>query len=118
METRLNEKGLTLLELMIVLVLLAIGILTLSGVQTRSFTDVHKTGLYTRALDVAEMKMETARAAGFTLAQSDSGVVDGIGWRSLVTTEAPALRRVTVTVSWTEAGSSRSLELVSLLSSR
>jgi prepilin-type N-terminal cleavage/methylation domain-containing protein len=118
METRLNDKGLSLIELMIVLVLIAVGILTLSGVQTRSYTDVHQTGLYTRALDVGEMQMEIARAAGFTNAQSDSGIVTNINWRRLVASEGAGLSRVTVRVWWTEGGQTQSLELVSLLSAR
>lgn len=113
-----KEQGITLIELMVVLVLVSIGVLTLCAVQTRSFTDVHRSGRYTEALEIAEMRMETARAGGFTLATSDSGTVNGINWSCIVSNDAADLRRATVTVSWTDGEVPRSLQLVSLLSQR
>jgi len=117
---RLNhdERGLTLVELMVVVVFLAVGILTLTLVQTHSFRDVYGTGLHTRALDIAQLQLETARSAGFTLAQSDSGVTGGFTWRCDVDSVDVALRRVTATVSWTDKGATRSVRLMDLLSAR
>lgn len=114
---RLDQGGLTVVELMVVLVFIAIGILALSGVQTRSFTDVYSTGRQTRALDLAQMRMETARAAGYA-AVSDSGAVDGFTWFCVVDSADVALKRVTTTVSWVDAQVPRSVQLVNLLSSR
>lgn len=114
-----NETGLTLLELMVVLVFISIGILALSFVQSHSLVDIHQTGRHTRALDLAEMQLETARAAGYILVQPDSGVTDGFNWRTDVDSlGTPFLRRVTTTVSWAEAGTARSVRLLTLLSSR
>ena len=113
-----NEKGLTLVELMAALVFIAIGILALSRVQTFSFTDVYSTGRHTRALDVAQMQMETARAAGYLGARSDSGVVEGFAWVTRVDSAGAGLRRVTTSLSWVDRRSPRSLQLVSLVSAR
>lgn len=113
-----GERGLTLVELMVVLVFIAIGVLTLSLVQTRSYSDVYATGRQTRALSVAQLQMETARAAGFTLARPDSGVTDGLPWRRDVDSVAAGLRRVTTTVTWIDNGRPQSVRLVSLLSAR
>jgi Tfp pilus assembly protein PilV len=103
---------------MIVLVILAIGILALSGVQTRSTRDVYSTGRHTRALAVAQARMEVAKTAGFNLAVSDSGVSDNFNWRTLVDSIGPGLDRVRVRVTWTDRGTPRQLELNNLLSRR
>ena len=110
--------GVTLIELMIVLVIIAVGVLALSGVQTRSSSDVYSTGQHTRAIAVAETQMEVARGLGFTLATPDSGQADGFDWRADVDSVDIGLRRVMVTVSWTESGTPRSVQLLNLLSTR
>lgn len=114
----MNEHGVTLVELMVVLVFVAIGILAMSVVQTRTLTDVHATGRHTRALALAEKQMEAARGLGYTLARSDSGVTGLFAWRCLVDSADVGLKRVTSTVSWAEAGVPRSLRLVNLISTR
>jgi prepilin-type N-terminal cleavage/methylation domain-containing protein len=113
-----DNAGMTLIELMIVLVIVAIGVLALSAVQTRSSTDVYSTGRDARALQLAQMRMEMARGAGFTLAQSDSGTTDGFPWRTAVDSVDVGLRRVTVTVQWTERGRARTVQFNNLLAQR
>ena len=115
---RAGCEGVTLVELMVVLVIIAIGLLALSGVQTRSSRDVDATGRSSRALNLAENRMEVVRAAGFTQAQSDSGVSAVFTWNAQVTAVDPYLKRVTVTVSWLEKGEARSVQLNNLVSSR
>jgi Tfp pilus assembly protein PilV len=112
------EGGFSLVELMVVVVFVAVGILALVGVQTHSFTDVHSSGRHTRALDLAELRMEVARAAGFAGAIRDSGTVDTYNWLTAVDSVDVGLRRVTVTVGWTEANGPRSLRITNLLSTR
>lgn len=109
----------TLIELMIVLVVVAIGILTLSGVQTRSSTDVYTTGRRTRALAVAQTEMEVTRSLGYLLAVRDSGLADGFNWKTDVDSVGEGgLRQIRVTVSWTEKGTSSSVQLLNLVSAR
>jgi len=113
-----DEDGFTLVELMVVVVFVAIGILALVLVQTNGYRDVYKTGMQTRALDVAQFQLETARSAGFALAASDSGVTGGFTWFCYVDSENVGLRKVTSTVSWTERNATRSVRLVDLVSAR
>ena len=116
---RPSSAGVTLVELMIVLVVIAIGVLALSGVQTRSSRDVYATGRRTRALAVAQTELEVARIPGYTLIPSDTtGTSDGFVWRTQVDTVAIDLDRVTVTVSWSEKGTPDSLKLMDLISAR
>jgi Tfp pilus assembly protein PilV len=108
----------TLVELMVVLVVVAIGVLALSAVQTRSSTDVYATGRSTRALQLAQTRIEIARGAGFALAQSDSGATDGFTWRTLVDSADVGLRRVRVNVAWTEKGRVNAVQLNDLVAQR
>jgi type IV pilus assembly protein PilV len=112
------EAGVTLIELMVALVVIAIGLLALSAVQTRASNDVYATGRETRALQLARTRMELACGSGFAFAASDSGTADGFAWRAVVDSADVGLRRVRVTVSWTELGRARSVELGNLLAQR
>ena len=116
-----SSAGVTLIELMIVLIVISIGLLALSGVQTSSSRDVDSVGRRSRALDVAQNQMEVARAAGFTSSISDSGSVDSIfTWKTQVAQQGTnvGLKTVTVTVAWTEKGEPQSVQLDDLLSTR
>jgi prepilin-type N-terminal cleavage/methylation domain-containing protein len=116
---RLNESsGVTLVELMVVLVVFAVGILSLAAVQTRSNRVVFDTGQETRALSVGQSRIEVARAAGFAGAVTDSGRADVFDWRTDVSSAGTGLSRVQVTVSWLEGGSPRSIQLNTLLAAR
>ncbi len=110
--------GFTLVELMVVLIILAVGVLALSGVQTRSSNDVYKTGRRSRALSVAQQQIEIARAAGYSIAVSDTGVTDGMNWTTQVDSADVDMKRVLVTVSWTESGDTTSLQLETRLALR
>ena len=55
-----NSAGVTLIELMVVLVVVAVGVMALSAIQTRASTDVYTTGRDTRALRVAQTRIEMA----------------------------------------------------------
>jgi len=113
-----DEAGISLVELMVVLVIVGIGVLSLSAVQTRSSTDVYATGRQTRALQLAQTRMEVARGAGFALAVSDSGSADGFQWQSVVDSAGIGLRRVRVSVTWRDQGRPRAIELDNLLAQR
>jgi Tfp pilus assembly protein PilV len=115
---RPDERGVTLVELMVVLVFLAVGLLALAGVQTRSSRDVDATGRSSRALSVAENQMEIARAAGYVLAVADSGQSGVFTWNTAVDSAEVGLRHIRVTVSWTEKGVARSIRVDNLVASR
>ena len=113
-----SEAGISLIELMVVLVIVGVGVLALSAVQTRSSTDVYSSGRQTRALQLAQTRMELARGAGFALAASDSGSSDGFQWQSVVDSAGIGLRRVRVSVRWTDHGRATAIELDNLLAQR
>ena len=115
---RSGEAGVSLVELMVVLVIFSVGVLTLSAVQMRSDVAVSRTGQATRALSLGLERMEVARAAGFTAAQSDSGLVDHFNWNTRVTSMGTGLNRVCVTVAWTDGKTPRTIELNTLVAQR
>jgi len=115
---RSAEAGFTLIELMVTLVLISIGILALSGVQTRSSSDVYDTGRHERALALAQEQIEVARAAGYALAASTAGTSGGFAWATQVDTVSADMKQVAVTVTWNDRTRVRNLQLQTLLSER
>ena len=112
------EAGVTLVELMIALVIVAVGIMALSAVQTHSSRDVTVTSQHARALSLAQAQVENARVAGFETAAADSGVSGIYNWRREITSVGTGLNRVRVTVNWTSQGGPRGLEISTLMSTR
>lgn len=116
--TKVDDRGFTLVEIMIALVVIAIGVMALSGVQTRSSNDVYETGRTSRALALAQQHLETIRSAGYTAAVSDSGTQDVFDWMARVDSTGVDLKRIDVTVTWPEQQQTRTVRLTTLLSSR
>lgn len=118
MTDRRPAAGFSLVELMIVLVFLAIGILALSGVQTSASRGVYATGRRTRALALAQNRMELTKGMGYGSAVPDSGQSEIFAWNTRVDSVSTALQRVQVTVSWNDQGRPYTVQLVDLLSGR
>jgi len=115
---RRPEAGFTLIELMIVVVFIAIGVLALSGIQTHSYKDVYTTGRRTRALELAKTQAEIARSDGYLNAVPDSGQVGIFTWNQAVDSVGVGFVRVTVNVNWNESGTPKTVQIVDLLSAR
>ncbi len=113
-----QTSGFSLVELMVVLVILAIGLLPLALIQTRAQQDVFESGRYTDALQVAQLQMESAKSLGFGNAQTDSGLVDTYAWRATVTNVSFGLDQIVVTVGWTEKGQQRNIQIMDRISFR
>lgn len=118
--TRISHEagGFTLVELLVALVVIAIGVIALSGVQTRSSRDVYSTGLQTRAIALAENHLETTRSVGYSAAASTSGQDGVFQWATQVDSVAFELKRVGVTVTWNEQARTQTIQLQTLLSAR
>ena len=110
------NAGFTLVELMVVLVILAVGMLPLALVQTRAQQDVFEAGQFTTAVNLAQLQMESTKSVGFANAVSDSGMTNGIyNWNTQVTPVSIGLNQITVTVTWNEKGDQRNLALTNLI---
>lgn len=113
-----DERGFSLVELMIALVVIAVGIMALSGIQTHSSRDVYSTGRQSRGLALAQEQLEMARGAGYAAVASVAGTSAPYTWATQVDSVDIELKRVTVTVTWPEQAATRSLTLRTLMSAR
>lgn len=113
-----RNAGFSLIELMVVLVILAIGLLPLALIQTRAQQDVFESGQYTEALQVAQLQMESAKSQGFGSAVTDSGAVDSYTWRATVTNVSFGLDQIVVDVQWNEKGRQRNVQIIDRVSFR
>lgn len=113
-----DSAGISMIEVLMVLVVISIGILAIAGIQTHSSSDVYATGRRSTALAVAETQMETTRALGYSQAVSAAGATGIYNWTSVVAPAGTELSQITVTVKWTVKGVPDSIKLYDLISNR
>lgn len=112
------DQGFSLVELMVVLVVLAIGLLPLAFVQTRAQQEVVDSGRQSEAVALAQLQMETAKSQGFGVAVDANGAVGNYTWTQTVTNVSFGLDQITVTVNWSERGQPRSVSMINRVSMR
>jgi type IV pilus assembly protein PilV len=115
---RNQERGFTLVELMVAIVVIAVGLLALARVQTQSSRDVYATGRDERALGLAQQRIEIARGSGYASVAADSGQSGVFAWVTRVDSVDVELKQVRVSVSWREPTRTRNVQLSTLVSAR
>lgn len=110
--------GFSLIELMVVLVILAVGLLPLAFVQARSARNVVESGSYTQAVQLAQLQLESAKSLGFGNVQAGTATVGNYTWTSTVQNVSFGLDQVSVRVTWDEKGVTRTVTVVDMLSMR
>jgi type IV pilus modification protein PilV len=107
----MDKKGFTLIEVMIGLVLLAIGLLAIAGMQLSSVRGNFFSGNLTQASILAQDRLEGLRqvdfgAAALSAGSHDEGTIAGtIFTRRYVVTVVPGttMLNITVTVNWRDS---------------
>jgi len=104
-----NKNGFSLIEVLIALVLFAVGVLGIGAMQIGSIKGNSFSQEVTQATVLSQEKLEELRKMDFddsnlSVGHHDEGVLSGSGFsRSYdVGNTSPTLRAVTVTVRWTE----------------
>lgn len=103
---KINEKGFSLIELMISMAILAIGLLGLAGLQGTAINGNHHGNMISQATVLAQDTIEQIRNADYAdinMTNFPSSVtVDNFTQAILIEDDTPLneLKRVTVTVSW------------------
>jgi prepilin-type N-terminal cleavage/methylation domain-containing protein len=109
-----RQRGLTLLEVMVALVVLAVGVTALQRLVVRSVGTITADARTGRALLAAQTLLAAAAAAPPAIGHSEGTTADGLRFaRDVARTPRPALREIRVRV-WPGPDSSP-MELVELV---
>lgn len=113
-----NREGFTLIEIMMVMMILAVGVLPIAVIQHRARGQVSEADRHTQAIVVAQMHLERLKGQGFGNIAAENGQFGQITWASTVTNVAFGLDRVAVTATWMNDGQQETLTLADLVSTR
>lgn len=117
---RTDDRGFTLVEVLIAGTLLAVALLAIASMFPTAYSNVEYGGRRTKAVTLAQQKMEALRAGNFPPSTTGSPeTVDGIytrAWTVSVSGVAPnQVATVTVTVSWSSVLGSKPVTLTSMM---
>jgi prepilin-type N-terminal cleavage/methylation domain-containing protein len=115
---RLAREGFTLVEIMMVLVILAVGVLPIAVIQHRARGEVNEADRHTQAIAVAQMQLERLKSRGFGNIAAENGAVGAINWAAQVNNVSFGLDRVTVVATWQNKNAVETLTVSSLVSMR
>jgi type IV pilus assembly protein PilV len=108
-----NDKGFTIIEVMIVIGIFAIGILAVASMQVSAFQSNRSATLRTMAITLASERMENLASQDYGAIVSDSQAVDNFDISWTVTNDSPLAntKTITVTTTWNDRGESRNVNL-------
>lgn len=113
-----NRDGFSLVEILVVLMILAVGILPVAIVQHHARQEVIKSDLHAQAITVCQSQLERLKSRGFGTAAADSGVAGRIFWNAQVTNVAFGMDRIDVTATWQSNKGTETLTIADLVSMR
>lgn len=116
--SRPERDGFTLVEMLVVMMILAVGILPVAIVQHQARQEVVKSDLHAEAVNVCQSNLERLKAQGFGVAAPDSGISGRISWNAQVTNVAFGLDRIDVTATWQTNQGMETITIADLVSMR
>jgi type IV pilus assembly protein PilV len=115
LNTVTNEKGFTIIEVMIVIGIFAIGILAVASMQVSAFQGNRSATLRTMAITLASEHMENLASQNYgTIAGSNNPTTVAnfdISWVVTNNTPLSATKTLEVTVTWNDRGETRNVNL-------
>jgi len=130
MATLRDKKGFSLVEFMIAISILGIGLLALAGLQSTAIRGNRTSKDVTSAILLAEKKMEELKNTSFTALANgtfndsnnpltSTGGTGGIftrSWTISTYSGSTYMKQITITITWTEGGLSKSASLDTVIS--
>lgn len=112
-EEPVNEKGFTIIEVMVVIGIFAIGILAVASMQVSAFQGNRSATLRTIAITLASEQMEDLITTDYGLIVSGNRTEDNFNISWTVTNDTPlsGTKTIAVTVTWNDRGESRNVDL-------
>ena len=126
-----HEKGFTMVEVLVAIIILSIGLLALAGLQATVIKGNVASKNLTSAVFLVETKIDELKSGGYASLsdgtfndpnnpvneKGDSGGIFNRSWT--ISTYETNMRKIIVTVTWTDqVGGNRSTSLVTVLSDR
>ena len=120
----MNRKAFTLIEVVIALAILAIGLLGLVSVLSKTIFGIRGSGKRTKAVELAMAKMEELKnrpfypvvSSTYTYVLTDGSDEYSLTWVSVDSTPVNNCKRLDVTVTWTERNRPQSVTLSTVVS--
>lgn len=112
-----NDKGFTIIEVMVVIGIFAIGILAVASMQVSAFQGNRSATLRTIAITLASERMENLISQDYVAIVSGNQTVDNYDISWTVTNDSPLAntKTITVTTTWNDRGESRNVNLSYIL---
>ena len=112
-----NDKGFTIIEVMIVIGIFAIGILAVASMQVSAFQGNRSATLRTIAITLASERMENLISQDYGAIVSGNQTVDNFDISWTVTNDSPLAKTktITATTTWNDRGDSRNVNLSYIL---
>jgi len=115
-----DERGFSVVEMLIVFTVLAVAMLPLASVQFGARQQVSESLRQSQAVQLAASEIERVRSQGFENAVGDTASVDVFTYRTRIVPDAanPFLQEIQVQVAWQYGNEARSLTLASKQAAR
>ncbi len=110
--------GFSLVEIMIVMTILAVGVIPIAVVQHQARREVVEADRHTEAIALAQAQLERLKGLGFGNAVNQNGVQGTFTWQAQVVNVSAGLDRLDVTVTWNTANTAETLTVSDLVSRR
>jgi len=110
--------GFSLVEIMVVMTILAVGVIPIAVVQSQARREVVEADRHTDAIALAQAQLERLKGLGFGNVVDQNGVDGAFTWQAQVVNVSWGLDRIDVTVTWNTANTAETLTVSDLVSMR